>query len=334
MILKDRDGLFADIERLSALAAHPGASARQRIEIEDQIRRLKSGERGEAGVAYHLKTFFGASKNWIVLNDLRIEHDGVVAQIDHLLIGRLLDIWVCESKNVADGLKINDHGEFITFYNRKPRAMASPIEQTQRHIHVLKRLLDSGGLRLPTRLGLTLRPRLRGLVLIANGTITRPKIPVPGIEMVIKAEHLQRHVTSADDGGNPLDLAKFVSFETLKDLGEQMVALHRPITFDWEQRIRLKGNTKTIGNATTWQSPEAYLPKKTPPVEATRRHAQPASRDVAITKPSSTAADGCASCGAQITSGVRSYCLQNAARFNGGIYCMACQPKIGKPAGD
>lgn len=333
MILKDRDGAFADIERLSRLAAHPNASPRQRIEIEEEIRRLKAGERGESSAAYHLKTFFGASENWIVIHDLRLEHDGVVAQIDHLLIGRLLDIWVCESKNVANGVKINEHGEFVTFYDRKPRAMASPVEQTERHIHVLQRVLDSGKVQLPTRLGMTLRPRLRGLVLIANGSISRPRVAVPGLEMVIKSEHLRRHVTRAGDSGNPLDLAKYISFETLKALGDQLVAMHRPIVFDWERRIGLQVEAASASRSPHWQSPEAYLGAQPVPQRNAvqgKQAERPAASPVAQT---SKQTGGCEKCGAVLTSGVRAFCERNPERFNGGVYCMACQPSIGRSIG-
>ena len=61
------------------------------------------------------------SKNWFspieeapvfasVIHDLRIECEGRVAQIDHLLIGRFLDIWVCETKNFSEGIAINEQG--------------------------------------------------------------------------------------------------------------------------------------------------------------------------------------------------------------------------------
>ncbi|PKN12574.1 MAG: hypothetical protein CVU69_05935 [Deltaproteobacteria bacterium HGW-Deltaproteobacteria-4] len=49
--------------------------------------------------AYYLDFNYKDSQNWAANHDLRIEHRGRVAQIDHLLINRLLDIFVLESKN-------------------------------------------------------------------------------------------------------------------------------------------------------------------------------------------------------------------------------------------
>ncbi len=332
MILKDRDGVFRDVETLEALVRHPAATTRHRIAIEEDVRRLKAGDRGESSAANHMKTFFGASKNWVVIHDLRLEHDGVVAQIDHVLIGRLLDIWVCESKHVANGVRINAHGEFITFHDGRPRGMASPIEQTERHIHVLKRVLDSGTVRLPTRLGLTLRPKLHGLVLISHGNIQRPREAVPGIDMVIKSEHLKRHVTRADDGGNPFDLAKYVGFETLVGLGEQLVALHRPITFDWERRLGLRPTgAPRDGHANLPVAEAERRPAAQPAVRAIDDVGAEAARSPATALPFSI---GCASCGADVSKGVRAFCLKNADRFGGAVYCMPCQEKVGGQANE
>jgi len=64
-----------------------------------------------------------------------------VAQIDHLLINRLLDIWVLESKHFAEGVSINDHGEWTGFSGGRPYGMASPIEQNRKHVAVLEQVL-------------------------------------------------------------------------------------------------------------------------------------------------------------------------------------------------
>ena len=76
-----------DIEALRLLAARPDASADARKKIEQEIRNIQSGSKGEAEAAYEIEFYYGASKNWMVLHDLRLECDGRVAQIDHLLIG-------------------------------------------------------------------------------------------------------------------------------------------------------------------------------------------------------------------------------------------------------
>lgn len=326
MIIKESDGVSADIDRLLALLDHPNADTRARMKIEEQVRMLKAGDRGEASAFYHMNTYFGASKNWAVIHDLRIEHDGNVAQIDHLLIGRLLDIWVCESKNGQNGIRINEFGEFTTYGpDRRPRAMASPIEQNERHIHVLKALVAAGAVQMPRRLGMTLKPRFRSAVLIANGTISRPKVPIPGLEVVMKTEQFRQRITSDDDTGNPLDLAKLVASETIADIGRQLADLHRPIAFDWEKRLGLHEPMKARDRGAPVRSRTtgpvlAVVPKVEPEVAAAEARAP---------KKSVSAAVPCAACGAAVSRGVRAFCEKNEERFGGAIYCMVCQPGVG-----
>ncbi len=326
MIIKESDGVSADIDRLQALSDHPNADTRTRMKIDEQIRMLKAGDRGEASAFYHINTYFGASKNWAVIHDLRIEHEGNVAQIDHLLIGRLLDVWVCESKNAQNGIRINEFGEFTTYgFDRRPRAMASPIEQNERHIHVLKALVAAGAVQMPRRLGLTLKPRFRSAVLIANGTISRPKVPIPGLEVVMKTEQFRQRITSHDDAGNPLDLAKLVASETIADIGRQLAALHRPIAFDWEKRLGLHEPMKARDTAAP------VRPRASKPVVAVVPKVEPevVAAEARAVKKAVPAAGACAACGAAVSRGVRTFCEKNEERFGGAVYCMTCQPGVG-----
>ncbi len=60
--------------------------------------------------AYEIDFHHKASRNWAVIHDLRLEYRGRVAQIDHLLINRWLEFWVCESKHFSEGVAINEQG--------------------------------------------------------------------------------------------------------------------------------------------------------------------------------------------------------------------------------
>ena len=52
----------------------------------------------------------------MVIHDLRLEVDGRVAQIDHLIIDRFLTVWVCESKHFAEGVGVDEHREWVALY--------------------------------------------------------------------------------------------------------------------------------------------------------------------------------------------------------------------------
>lgn len=55
---------------------------------EQTDRRLIAGDAAEKQMAFHLKRAFGSSEDVWVINDLRIEHGGEAAQMDHLLVSQ------------------------------------------------------------------------------------------------------------------------------------------------------------------------------------------------------------------------------------------------------
>ena len=108
MVIKPADSRNGDLETLQSLLQHPDATADRKRKIEQEIRTLQSGLKGEREAAYEINFHYGPSRNWAIIHDLRIEHDGRAAQIDHLLINRVLEVYVCESKRFAEGIAITD----------------------------------------------------------------------------------------------------------------------------------------------------------------------------------------------------------------------------------
>jgi hypothetical protein len=96
MIIKRADSKQEEIQELEGLLKGKLASY-QRFLIERELKAVRSGVYGEEDSAYYIDFYFGNSKNWAVIHDLRLEHKGQAAQIDHLLINRLFDIYVLES---------------------------------------------------------------------------------------------------------------------------------------------------------------------------------------------------------------------------------------------
>jgi hypothetical protein len=318
VILKPREDSRAAIDALESLLHHPAANSHDRHQILRQIDAIRAGDMGESSAAYYADVFFGASKNWAVIHDLRVEHQGFVAQIDHILIGRLFDVWVLESKRFRNGIKIDERGECITWSGRRPIAVESPIEQNRRHVRILQDLLDAGRIPLPRRLGLPIKPKLRSLVLIAEGRISRPNAPVPGIETVIKTDQLRNTVIQHGDTGNPLDLMKLVGPDTLESFARALVDLHSPITRDWERQFRLANRTPPATKPLKTADPVPVVP---PPAASIEK------------APSRKSAGSCATCAAPLSAGVARFCKANEDRFGGQLLCMTCQPKALRRAG-
>ena len=143
MIIKDSDNRENDLSELNRLLELPQLSQEQKNQIQREIRNIQSGLKGEKEATYQINFLYGNNKNWAVIHDLRLELEGHSAQIDHLLINRFLEIYVCESKRFGEGIAINEYGEFSAFYQGKPYGIASPIEQNNRHQLFLSRLFRS-----------------------------------------------------------------------------------------------------------------------------------------------------------------------------------------------
>lgn len=134
MLIKSADDRESDIKILESLLNHPSASALTKRNIEKEIKAIRSGVKGEKDAAYQIEYYYGNGKNWAVIHDLRIEHKGRVAQIDHLLINRLMEIWVCESKHFNQGVSINEQGEFVSFFGAKAFGIPQALFAASRSI--------------------------------------------------------------------------------------------------------------------------------------------------------------------------------------------------------
>ncbi len=229
MLIKDADDQAAQLEALERLAVGTGPKARQ---AGDELRRRKAGIRGEKDSAYLINFDYAQSPNWAVIHDLRLEHGGRVAQIDHLLINRWMDVYVLETKQFHAGIKITEDGEFLRWndFRRTFEGMASPIEQNERHIQVLKDVM--AGIELPTRLGVRIPPAFQSFVLVGpNARIDRPR--KFDTSRVVKADQLKKAIWRDFDNENPLVgvvrmAARIVSGETVEFVARQLAALHRP----------------------------------------------------------------------------------------------------------
>lgn len=242
MLIKSATGRERDIETLKALMGARGVSPAVRDRIEQEIRYIRAGAKGESEAAYEIDFHHANSLNWAVIHDLRLEYQGRVAQIDHLLINRFLDMWVCESKHFSEGVSIDEQGEFSAWYEGRPRGIPSPIEQNRKHIVLLEALMGSSLLQLPTRIGFALRPNIKSVVLVSQrARITRPKSPLEGLEQVIKSDQLRAVIEkSVDQAAAPtalMSLTKVIGSDTLREFATKLARLHRPLTVDWAARF-------------------------------------------------------------------------------------------------
>jgi len=314
MLIKQADDKTADIEALKTLAARPDASADVRKKVEQEIRNIQSGMKGEAEAAYEMGFHYKDSKNWMVLHDLRLECEGRIAQIDHLLINRFLEIYVCESKRFSEGVAINEQGEFSVFYGSKPYGIPSPIEQNRRHIAVLESVFKTGQVAPPKRIGFTITPSLKSLVLVSKtARITRPKTNIEGVELVIKNDQLKARIDrDINLDNNPLLAVKIVGQDTLEAFARSLAAAHKPITFNWAAKF---GLPVARPSATKPEYKDELVAE-----EIVQEGEEKKSKLI------------CSSCGTSVAYNIAKFCWFNKPRFGGKVFCMECQKSVPKPA--
>lgn len=253
MIIKSADNKSESLAILEQLLNHPSITDKQRKSIEQELRLSKAGLKAESDAAYLIDFDFKDTKNYAVIHDLRLELNGRVAQIDHLIINRTLDVFVLETKSFHSGLKINEKGEFLRWndYKKTFEGMSSPIEQNQRHIKVLAAAFEQ--IELPRRLGFRLVPKLTSVILISpNARIDRPHIF--DTSSVIKADSLKRYIMDTYDDPivdmvkspvktsvNTLSsVVRIVAPNTIEDLANKLVALHKPLEIDYKAKFGIQ----------------------------------------------------------------------------------------------
>jgi Nuclease-related domain len=310
MIIKLADDKQRHKSELQQLLSHPAADTATKARITQELRNIQAGIRGEDEAAYEMKVHYGESPNWMIIHDLRIVHGGLVAQIDHLLINRLLEVWVCESKHFSEGVAINEHGEFSAFFGSKPYGVPSPIQQNNRHILILKRLFQDGVVKLPTRLGFTIKPELKSLILVSKGArISRPKVKIDGLDSIIKNDSLFSFINKSVDAANPLLMAKLIGHDTLENLALAIAELHQPIEVNWRAKFAL-----------TSEPPGRDTPNVAQPVQAT---AIPVQQEPAVKQRLI-----CKQCNVPVAYNVAKFCWFNKPKFGGNIYCIDCQKMV------
>lgn len=241
MILKAADDKSTHIQQLEGLIAI--ASADKRPLLEQELRNLRAGIKAEQEAAYLINFDLEKSQNTVVIHDLRLEINGRVAQIDHLLIHRTLNVFVLETKHLHAGMRITETGEFESWnaFKKCYEGMASPLAQNERHIAVLKEAIAR--IDMPSKMGLRLSPVYHSYVLVSpKSRIDRPK--KFDTSHIIKADMLGKTLDDIFEKAGVLDtfggLARFMSTETLIKAGQTLLRMHRPALFDYAARFGIQ----------------------------------------------------------------------------------------------
>lgn len=200
----------------------------------------KAGRRAEEQMAFYLRRAFAESSDVLVFNDLRVERNGEIAQIDHLILHRWGTI-IIESKSVTSRVKINEHEEWSRLWDGRDRGMASPVLQAKRQADLLRSLLGDHVEQLRSKIFGLVQGRFGGMpidLIVAisdDGVIQRTKktpLPevmkadqVPGRVKELVANHRKNSnlLNMKSDGGYVLPEADIEKIKVF------LLAKHKPV---------------------------------------------------------------------------------------------------------
>ncbi|MFT7722472.1 MAG: nuclease-related domain-containing protein [Roseateles sp.] len=312
MLIKQADDKTKRLKLLEDLQASPVLDARQRAWLKDEYWNVKRGIEGERDAAFHIDSVLRDGRNNAVLHDLRIVVGDDVAQIDHLIVGRMLDIFLVETKCYAGNVLINEAGEFTVEYESGKRfGIPSPLAQSQRHARVLAKLLEHLGI--GGRIGT--EPKFHHVVMLhPKAIIQRPDPKRYDTSHVIKADQFPEWRTRWVNDLSPLAALAGVfnlhGQDTVREWGEKIARQHRP-----SDLLALPEFMRPRVHAPVAPAP-VRVPAPAPAVPAVQvpeNGAEPAKKLI------------CARCGARISFAEGKFCWGQSRRFGGLQYCREHQ---------
>lgn len=237
MIYKELDSKQETLSTLKKLLKD-STSEKQKALISKDLNFLTNGIESEKQNAYYIDFYLSNSKNLIVLHDVRLEHNGRTAQIDHMLISRL-GIELLESKSFKGQLTINEDESLEVNYNGTLTSFPNPMEQSKRHADVLKKFIQDN-LDLGKRIDILGGFNIKNIVLIhPETTITNKKLP----ENFYRADtYISKRAEEVDKisfiGAIKL-LSKMIDIDTAKEVATFIKNAHKPVEFDYAKKYKI-----------------------------------------------------------------------------------------------
>jgi hypothetical protein len=238
VILKQIDDKSKQIETLRDLLFKSKSQAQQKL-IDADLKRVEAGYKAEIDNAYYLDFAFEKSKNVLLLHDIRLEHNGRVAQFDHILISRL-GIELLETKSTKGTMTINDDGSLTLKNNNYTNTYPNPLEQSKRHALVLKEFINSHAL-------LSKRVDMFGGIEVSSKVLIHPNT---NITNKILPDRFERGDSFVSKRNKEIDnvgffkaitlLSKAYNIEKAKEIAELLINAHTPIDFDYTKKFKLK----------------------------------------------------------------------------------------------
>ncbi|MEA4932790.1 MAG: NERD domain-containing protein [Lawsonibacter sp.] len=206
--------------------------------LDEEIRRVDAGIYGEKAVRYELEN---SHIPMFILHDLYLEHNGLTAQIDYLIVTRRPQ-FVVECKNLYGNVEITNSGDFIrtVSYGRhvKKEGIYSPITQNRRHLELIKQIrgAEKGNFLTKAIFEKHFYESYRSVVVLANSkTVLNAKYAKKEVrEQVIRADQLAEYIRKTD--ADPK--AEAASEKDMELLARFFLDIHKEQKTDYTAKFR------------------------------------------------------------------------------------------------
>lgn len=326
MLLKSFDDKSKRLGLLNEVLSVPHLAPDVHQWVSQEKYRLQQGIKGEKDAAFYLDGLYKDDPNFFLLHDLRLVFDDEVAQIDHLLMTRSAQFFLIESKNYNGHVRINDQGEFSVMYSSgKTMGIPSPLEQSQRHEKIMRKLLR--------HMGVDGRLFDIGFVHVAlfstSAVIERPSTQVFDTSHVLKADQFgawrEKQMNQMGAVQILKNLSNLRSRETVHEWGLKLQTFHQKADL-----LDLPNFVKAaVHDATQLRK---VPPARSPLVSANDAQQATAENEKVVSKSAKNQKSDappkqliCAKCGVSISFAEGKFCWNQATRFGGLQYCREHQ---------
>lgn len=233
-----KDDSEAEKQLVALKVLREKATSAQAERLDQEISKVEAGIIGEKQVRFELEN---SHIPMYVLHDVFLEHNGLTAQIDYLVITRK-NSYVIECKNLYGNIEINNSGSFIRTwkYGNKvnKEGIYSPITQNQRHMELIKeiRVQAKGNFITKAIFEKYFYSNYHSIVVLANPkTVLNDKYAKKEIkEQVIRADQLVAYIKKLDEQVKDYS----ASDKELEEVASFFLEQHKQNPVDYVKKFR------------------------------------------------------------------------------------------------
>lgn len=233
IVLKEDSSARAQLRELEEFLLR-AEDPKIRSALESDIAAVKAGIFGEDTILFELKN---SHIPMFILQDVYLEHEGLTAQIDFLIVTRRR-IFVVECKNLYGNITINNAGDFVRIMGKRREGLYSPVTQSKRHLELIKKIRAEEQTNFLTKalLERNFYENYRSVVVLANPkTVLDARYAPKDVKaQVIRADQLSAHIHKVN---SEKDAAIYTENE-MEQRARFFLAAHRECQTDYLKKYR------------------------------------------------------------------------------------------------